>query len=688
MDINTIARKLEPLMPNEVRRWMRARELAEPTMRALIEKQLITTAYNRLGDFRDRILLSLPPSKTAKGSIHFGTIIYGEPKWPFGLTPSEVMQNLAIYGRSGAGKTNVVFHILEQLASQKIPFLLLDWKRNGRELLARIEGRLDVYTPGRSVSPLPFNPFIPPPEVEWKVFVRQAVDILGDAYTLGDGARSVVQKALSRCSTAPTPRDVLRAIEEVPGNERVRNWKVSAMRALETLAFSDVANVTDLTQSDLVRTLLNQSTVIELDALDDNTKQFLIPVLCLWLFHAKLSTRVRERLSLVVVIEEAHHVLYRSERRSKETVMNKLLRQCREIGLGIIVVDQHPHLISSAAIGNTYTSVCLNLKDPADVRRAAALSQVPDVDKSCFSILRVGEGVVKLQDRWRRPFLVQFPLVHLKKGQFTDDRLRAYLRSPRRSSRVVVSTRNHDDRSLEQLTVTFLYDVFENPDDGIRQRYSRLGLATGTGDRIKSELVQRRLVREELLAIGRTRKVLLRLTKVGADELGVGTTGRDDSDDPRASPVHDFWKRHLAQRFHERGYVVTLEAPRHGGKVDALAERAYPDADGRARLERIGIEIETGKSDVIGNVKNGLRSFRKLLVAATSDVAYARIQQHLEASGLLLPNRVRIVTASDFERGLDAFLEAGDSHDVSSDRRRSDSPRENQKKQSTARRIP
>ena len=46
-----------------------------------------------------------------------------------------------------------------------------------------------------------------------------------------------------------------------------------------------------------------------------------------------------ENVDLVIVVEEAHHVLYRQEHRAKETVMNMLLRQCRELGIGMIIVD-------------------------------------------------------------------------------------------------------------------------------------------------------------------------------------------------------------------------------------------------------------------------------------------------------------------------------------------------------------
>ena len=86
------------------------------------------------------------------------------------------------------------------------------------------------------------------------------------------------------------------------------------------------------------------------------------------------------------------------------------------IGIGMIVIDQHPHLISSAALGNTFATLCLNQRDPTDINKAAALSLVAEQDKRWFSMLPIGRAIAKLQDRWRRPFLIQIPLVKVRKG--------------------------------------------------------------------------------------------------------------------------------------------------------------------------------------------------------------------------------------------------------------------------------
>ena len=63
MEIEKLARKLEPLLPEEVQHWLRVRDLADPAIKDLVEKELISRAHDLLGDFRAKPLLSLaqPP---------------------------------------------------------------------------------------------------------------------------------------------------------------------------------------------------------------------------------------------------------------------------------------------------------------------------------------------------------------------------------------------------------------------------------------------------------------------------------------------------------------------------------------------------------------------------------------------------------------------------------------------------
>ena len=67
-------------------------------------------------------------------------------------------------------------------------------------------------------------------------------------------------------------------------------------------------------------------------------------------------------------------------------------------------------------MGSFYTTIFLNQKDPADINKAAAVCQLDSDDKKYFSMLPVGQAIVKLQDRWTSPIHVQFPLINVNKG--------------------------------------------------------------------------------------------------------------------------------------------------------------------------------------------------------------------------------------------------------------------------------
>jgi len=557
---------------------------------------------------------------------------------------------MAILGRSGAGKTNVTFHILAQLIERKIPFVFLDWKRTVRHLIPNFKDKLNIYTPGRALSKFPFNPFVVRPGIESNVYVNQVVDVMSNAFTLGDGSRSLLRKAIATLyaqdNLCPTVKDIISEIKKVPETGRMGGWKITAMRALESLEFSDISSKDRISQEQLTTKLLHENTVIELDALAQESKKFLVPLLCLWLYYVRLNSPDREKLKLVIFLEEAHHYLHKRVQTANETTLEMLFRQCRELGIGIVVVDQHPHLLSAAALGNTYTTICLNQKDPSDINKAAAVSLLGTDEKNYFSMLPVGQAIVKLQDRWHRPFLVKFPLMDVRKGAVTDDILARYSAinkakragSGRKTSMLAefgqVPRIPLYDISLEEPAFAFIEDVLRYSDCGVRNRYKRLGLSTGTGNRLKEQLLEQGWLEDQVVEIGKTRKVLLRLTKQSKNTLGLDTL------EPQyGSIVHEYWKRFYAQRFREQGYRIEFEASRKSGNVDVLALK-----DGKS----VAIEVETGKSNVVWNVKQNLLSgYGKVLVVATDKKAFAKVEKQLARERLIIPGKVDVVLGDE-----------------------------------------
>ena len=88
---------------------------------------------------------------------------------------------------------------------------------------------------------------------------------------------------------------------------------------------------------------------------------------------------------------------------------------------------------------------------------------------------------------------------------------------------------------------------------------------------------------------------------------------------------------------------MTLEAPRMGGRVDVLAVGSAEIVE-RAG-ESVAIEIETRKSDAVGNVKQDLLMGWKVMVVATGEPALKKVERELGRAGLMIPGRVRIVRA-------------------------------------------
>lgn len=652
-EIEQALKKLRPILPQAVDRWTKSRSITEPDVRMLLDRHILATARFHLGNWHERTLLSNPPKSMIDGKIKLGTVEYNGPQNEFGLNESEILQHIGIFGRSGSGKTNLTFQILKQLMKRKIPVLYLDWKRTARHLLPELDDDVQVFTPGRKLSPLQWNPFTPPPNLERHIFITQLEDLLASAYTLGDGARTIVRQALETAyamgNMSPSAKDLLIIIDGMPSKGRVSGWKVTARRAIDSLRHAGIGEGGTTQNLD---SLLNQSTIVELDGLADSTKRFYVPLLCLWVYYALLARRQREQLTIVIVIEEAHNIFYKQER-GRESVMDMILRQCRELGIGIIVVDQQPSLLSDSVLANTYASIFLNLKHPSDVRKASGIAQLNEQDARSFYTLPIGQAIVKLQARWYEPFLIQIPLINVRKGSVSDEALTMYIHStvsgttagrvnrvesqrvPQvpSSDKLVESVHTH---YLEPDAVRLLQHTVDYPFIGVRKRYADLSISVGSGNRLKQRLLKLGYLQQDIVHFGKTRTLLLRPSIHVSQQLNLrnGVSIKYNE-----SMVHAYWKHHYAQELAGYGYVVQLEAPRVGGRIDILGTKGE---------KRIGVEIETGESNFEKNIRNGLESeLDDIFVVATNSEVCRQLNSILEKirQGTSIP--IRCILAPD-----------------------------------------
>jgi hypothetical protein len=661
--IEDIFYKLRPISGRQLDLLWQEYLVADPPLQKTIEKVLRVQLARKLGETfeSENVLLKPPPQALAEGRYHIGTIHYGSNSYyEFGLKEEEFIQHIGIFGRSGSGKTNLAYLILQGLVRAGKPFLIFDWKRNYRDLLTRKEFcDMLVFTVGRDISPFRFNPLVPPPGTPAKVWLKKLIEIMCHAYFLGEGVSILLLRAIDslykdcglydgRPKGYPTIADVRQWLSDYKSKGRESGWMESAVRAVETLCFGEVGDVLNQGPFFDIPKILENRVVLELDALVNADKTFLIEALLLWIHHYRMGQDQREKFKHAIIIEEAHHILLRKKQEAtgEETVTDVLLREIRELGESIICLDQHPSLISKPALGNTYATFAMNLKHRGDIAMIQDSLLLDSEQASYLGRLEVGWSIVRLQGRWFWPFLVRLPLVSFVKGAITDARLERIaeemrngfscllnashgyswvisapkeVSNPQRTQDTEISAipvkgkkEKKDKRETCAIELTtqekdLLWDIWQYPTSAVTERYVRICVSTRRGNELQISLVDNGLVAFYFVVLDRGRTKILRLTGKGREALGVTQSGSERC----GGPEHIYWVNRIIEHLHTQGYEIAKEVPIGGGRtVDIVARQ-----NGRC----IACEIETGKSDVAANVQKCLEAgFSKIVVVATS----------------------------------------------------------------------
>ena len=488
----------------------------------------------------------IPPSRRqADGAYPIGQVSYsGKNLYPFGLRENEWIQHMAIVGRSGSGKTNIGFSILKILAEHQKPFLVFDWKRNYRDLLTRPEFRdVEVYTIGRTIAPLRFNPLIPPAGTDPKTWLKKLNEVIAHAYCLGNGVLFLLQQAVDAVYEEagvyenlvqrwPTFKDVLLRARTMDTRGRESGWLSSTLRALSSLCFGGMGDLLNSSSNRSIDHILDGNVILELDGLSQSDKTFFVQSCLLYLHHKKMAENVRERFDRCILIEEAHHILsgQRTSLTGSESVMDTTYREIREFGVSLVLLDQMPSKLSSFALANSYATICMSMSNRADIN-AMAQSLLLDSGKDILGTLEVGQAVVKLQGRIPRPFLISIPEFKIQKGRVTDEHIRDFMKdkisqldaeskpSEDEPAEREDSTKNVADNSSDISDLAFLQDVEDHPDSGVAARYKRLGLSARQGQKLKTNLLKENAIGEHLERTATGRRMIVRLTEEGKQRL-------------------------------------------------------------------------------------------------------------------------------------------------------------------------
>jgi hypothetical protein len=647
-------RLLQPVLGDKAGRLHAVYTASEWEERQRLDETFDILLRSKLGkDHQNRILLPAPTPCEVQGEYPLGQVIYPEqPYCDFGLREDEWIKHVLIAGMSGAGKTNTSFVILDQLLRHQKPFLVFDWKRNYRDLLQheRFKDTV-VFTVGKNISPFRFNPLIPPPGVDPREWLAKLIDVICHAFFTGHGVEYILINKLDELfnrrgiyigsNDYPTFEEAYQELKRTSFRGRKMLWHHSALRVLSDLSFpGGLGNVVNCRQQIPIDRLLEQNVILELDALSDSDKTFFTEALLLWIYEYRKNNGKREDFQHAVVIEEGHHILSRAKEKhlGGETIMETSLRQIREFGESIIVLDQEPSKLSESIKANTSTKIIFTLgngKDIADVARSMNLERE---HQAYLDWLEVGQAIVKVKGRIKEPILVKFPLFEIQKGKIRDYELKNLMKD---SSLVSASKRplsgnlskslspSHSD-ILPPTERIMLTSIAKNPFWGTTKRYRKLGFSDYEGNKTKESLIAKRLV----IPVTVNRLKLLELTEQGLSALqqqGI----RIHTSKRYGSLEHQYWKHRVKQHYLAKGYKVEEEKD----NIDLVISK-----DGK----QIAVEIETGESDINANIDKALRRYPTLFIIPTSQAAQVQVMNLATKLPALTRKRIRIIPTKDF----------------------------------------
>jgi energy-coupling factor transporter ATP-binding protein EcfA2 len=697
--VQELCRKLKPVMGKRIDRlWSAYLAESDADGKADLEQTMELLAVKHLGaDYNlDRSPFPPPSKKFAEsGDIKVGTVSYADNHmYPFYLKSPRLKEHILIAGRSGSGKTNLTFVLMQGIMARGIKVVALDWKRGYRDLMA-LHPKLRVYTIGRKVSPFRFNPLIPPAGCEPHLWIKLIVDVIASAYLGGEGVISLLVAGLDHLYAEsgvfertqrgwPTIQDLLAWLRTAKLRGRAAMWQASAERILLGMTYGEFGAVLNTQDNSHVAELLDHDVVLEMDGLSSSSdKTMFSEALTLYLYRYRLAQGPRDQLTNVIILEEAHNLLLKKSTESKESVLETSIRMVRQYGLGYVFVDQSASLLSKVAFANSYATIALSQKLRSDVHEVSSAMNLTDEQKQALNTLPVGSAVIRLADEHPEPFMVKIPLSSVREGSVPDkavkERMARYhsdsstIRDgksvqkavprvpPTDKNRKITRTidENKDShppspkeskerssnskprppcKNLSREEIRFLSDVAGRPLSTTVSRYQRLNLSRRRGNAVRQHLVSAGIIEAVAIATRSGQVVLYQLTDSG--RAVCSSLGIDAGPRPRESLEHSFWVNPASKSFERKGYEVKCEHPVKGnGAIDVSAQKPG---------ERIAIEVETGKSNIKENLdKITGAGFDRVVLLATSPAATAACQKAVDSSERGRSPRVELLSWLD-----------------------------------------
>ena len=341
-----------------------------------------------------------------------------------------------ITGTTGSGKSNTVYHILNCLMDEKIPFLVIESaKGEYKDVFSDKDVRVYGTNPLKTAL-LKINPFSFPDDIHVLEHIDRIVEIFNVCWPMYAAMPAVlkesIEEAYKSCGwdliNSKNPLNLFPAFEDVlfELKDIINKSEYSAdtqgdykgaletrLRSLTNGIFGQMFVADEIPDEEL----FSHSTIIDLSRIGSSeTKSMIMGLLIMKLNEYRMAENKGMNLPLrhVTVLEEAHNLLQRTSKeqssesaniagKSVEMIANSIA-EMRTYGEGFIIADQSPAMLDEAAIRNTNTKIIMALPDKNDREFAGKSVGLKEQQIEEITMLQRGVGVV-YQNSWQEAVL-------------------------------------------------------------------------------------------------------------------------------------------------------------------------------------------------------------------------------------------------------------------------------------------
>mgnify|MGYP000848044411 FL=1 len=360
------------------------------------------------------------------------------------LSSKSLTSHAFITGSTGAGKSNAVYQILDEVSNEGVKFLVIEPTKGEYKNVFGSREDVNVYgTNPRLNELLKINPFSFPREIHVLEHIDRIVEIFNVCWPMYAAMPAVLKDAIEKSyedcgwnltestnrydeSYYPRFADIERNVKTIIDaseydTENKGAYKGSLLTRLHSLT-NGLNGMIFCDDEISCKILFENNTVVDLSRVGSSeTKSLIMGILVLKLQEHRMSSAegMNSNLKHVTVLEEAHHILKRTSTEQNQEGANLLgksvemianaIAEMRTYGEGFIIADQSPGLLDMAAIRNTNTKIIMRLPDKGDRELVGYAANLDDDQIKELAKLPCGVAAV-YQNEWVQPVLCKVKL--------------------------------------------------------------------------------------------------------------------------------------------------------------------------------------------------------------------------------------------------------------------------------------